>query len=158
MESPTPPVKASTARHQEGLSSGTVRHQDGLLATQTDMDRCLAKVSTMVGGPFSDWFCARASPAVWDRANTAFSHTTRSDLVAFPPTEPLGCLAETSAEADSLISGELGADEPPSILGKTEIQGDRALIGLELSNHVLSPPRIGFEEWGAPGGDEGGRV
>ena len=42
--------------------------------------------------------------------------------MAFPPTEPLGYLAETSAEAESLISGEYGADEPSSILGKTKIE------------------------------------
>ena len=112
----------------------------------------------MPGGPFSDGFRTGASLAEWDRADTTLFHATRTDLVAFPPTEPLGCLVETLAEAESLISGGHCADEPPSILGKTEIEGDRALIGLELSNHVLSRPRIGFEEWGAPGGDEGGRV
>ena len=85
-ESPAPPVKAGTARHQNGSSSGTVCHQDGSLATQTDMDRRSAKVSAMVGGPFSDGICARASSAVWDRADAAFSHTTRSDLVYFGKT------------------------------------------------------------------------
>ena len=85
-ESPAPPVKAGTALHQNVSSSGTVRHQDGLPATQIDMDRRPAKVSAMVGGPFSDGFCVGTSPAVWDRADTAFSHTTRSDLVCFGKT------------------------------------------------------------------------
>ena len=102
----------------------------------------------MVGGPFFDDFHVGASSAIWDRADTTFFHTTRTDLVAIPPTELLRCLDETSAEAHA----------PPSILGKTELRGDRALIGLELSNHILSPPRIGIEVWGVPGGDEGGRV
>ena len=85
-ESSAPLVKAGTARHQNGSSSGTVRHQDGSPATQTDMDRRPAKVSAMVGGPFSDGISAGASPAVWDRADAAFSHTTRSDLVYFGKT------------------------------------------------------------------------
>ena len=58
VESSAPPVKAGTVRHQDGLSSGTMRHQDGSPASQNDMDRCSVKVSTMVGGPFSDGFHA----------------------------------------------------------------------------------------------------
>ena len=50
------------------------------------MDHHPAKLSAMVGGPFFDGFCTGASPAVWDRANVAFSHTTRSDLVYFGKT------------------------------------------------------------------------
>ena len=112
----------------------------------------------MVGGLFSDGFLAEASPATWDKADTALFHTTRTDLVAIPPTELLGCLAETSVKAESLTSGGLCAVEPPSTLGKAETEGDRALLGLELSHYVLSPPRVGIKEWGVPGGDEGGRV
>ena len=110
-----------------------------------------AKASGKVGGPFSDGSHAGASPATRDRANTAPFHTTRTDLVSFSPTEPLGCLAE----AESLFFGGLYAGVPLSPLGKAETEGDRALIGLELSNYVLSPLRIGFEEGGVPGGDEG---
>ena len=55
VESPTPLVKAGTARHQDGLLSNTTRHHDGLQAIQTEMNRCLAKVSVMVGGPFFQW-------------------------------------------------------------------------------------------------------
>nr|POF00510.1 glycine cleavage system h protein 2, mitochondrial [Quercus suber] len=81
------------------------------------------------------------------------------DLVVESPAPPLlGCLAGTSAKAESLISGGLCADEPSSTLGKAEIEGDRALIGLELSNCFLSPPRVGIEEWGVSDGDEGDRV
>ena len=43
-------------------------------------------------------------------------------------------------------------------MGKAETEGDRALKGLEISNYVLSPPRIGIEEGGLLGGDEGDRV
>ena len=78
--------------------------------------------------------------------------------MSVPPTELLGCLAETLAEAESLISGGLCIDEPPFTLGKAEIEAGKALIGLELSNYVLSPLRVGIEEWGVSGGDEGDRV
>ena len=126
--------------------------------TQTEMDRCPAKVSVMVGGPFSNGIHTGASLATRDRADTTLFHTIRTDLVAIPPTELLGCLAKTLAEAESLISGGLYANKPPSTLGKAEIEGDKALIGLELSNYILSPPRVGIEEWGVSGGDEGDRV
>ena len=41
---------------------------------------------------------------------------------------------------------------------KAETEGDRALKGLELSNYVLSPPRVGIEEWDVPSGDEDDQV
>ena len=47
-----------------------------------------------------------------DRADTVPFHTTRTDLVSFSPTELLGCLAETLAEAESLFSAGLCANEP----------------------------------------------
>ena len=78
--------------------------------------------------------------------------------MAIPSTELLGCLMETSVEAESLISGWLCAVEPLSTLGKTETEGDRTLLGLELSNYVQSPLRVGIEEWGVQGGDEGDRA
>ena len=107
---------------------------------------------------FSNGIHTKASWATRDRADTALFHTTRTDLVAIPPTKLLGCLVETSAKAESLISCGLYADKPPSTLGKAEIEGDRALIGLELSNYVLSPPRVGIKEWGVLSRDEGDRV
>ena len=112
----------------------------------------------MEGGPFFDGFHARAASVTLDRAIIALFHTTRSDLVSVPPTKHMGCLAETSAEAESLISGGLCVDEPPFTLGKAKTEGDWALKGLELSNYVLSPPRVGIEEWGVPTGDEGDQV
>ena len=62
------------------------------------------------------------------------------------------------AEDGSLFSGGLCADEPLSTLGKAETEGDKALIGLKLSNFVPSPRRVGIMEGGVPGGDEGDRV
>ena len=100
-------------------------------------------------------FSPGLSPVTQDRADTALFHTTRIDLVAIPLTELLGCLVETSMEAKSLISGGLCAVEPLSTLGKTKTEGDKALLGLELSNYVLSPLRVGIEELGVLGGDEG---
>ncbi|KAL0007863.1 hypothetical protein SO802_009365 [Lithocarpus litseifolius] len=92
----------------------------------------------MEGGSFSVGFHAGASPASPDRAVTAPSHSTRTDLVAVPPFELLGCPAKTSAEAESLFSGGLCADEPPSSVGKAETE---AL-------------RVGIEERDAPGPNE----
>ena len=48
-----------------------------------------------------------------------------------------------------LISDGSRADKPSITLGKAEIEGDRALIGLVLSNYILSPLRVGTEELGA---------
>ena len=117
-----------------------------------------AKASVKVGSPFSVGSHAGASPTTWDRADTAPFHTTRTDLVSFSPTEPLGCLAKTSAKAESLFSGGLYTSEPLSTLDKAITEGDRALIGLELSNYALRPLRVGFEEGGVPSGDEGDQV
>ena len=113
------------------------------------MNHSLMKTSVMEGGPFFDGFHAEASPVTLDRAITALFHTTRTDLVSVPPTKHMGCLTETSAEAESLISDGLYVDDPPFI------EGDWALNGLKLSNYVLSPPRVGIEEWGVPTGDGG---
>nr|POE81395.1 isoform 2 of phosphatidylinositol-3-phosphatase myotubularin-1 [Quercus suber] len=146
-----PPVKASTGRHEALVMAVSS-------VTQTEMSCAPAKASVKVGGPFSDGFHVGASLATRDRADTAPFDTTRTDLVSFSPTEPLGCLAETSAEVESLFFGGLRADEPLSTLGKAETEGDRALIGLELSNYVPSPLRVGIEEGGVLGGDEGDSV
>ena len=145
-ESPAPPDKAGTARQPALMTAASS-------ATQTEMNHCSAKASMLVGGPFSNGFHAGASSATLDRADTALFHTTRTDLVSVPPTELLGCLVETSMEAVSLIFGGLCVDEPSFTLGNAEIEGDRALIGLELSNYVLCPPRVGIEEWGVPGSE-----
>ena len=112
----------------------------------------------MEGGSFFDGFHAGASPVTLDRAVTALFHTTRIDLVSVPPIECIGCLAETSAEAEGLIFGALCTNEPSFTLGKAETEGDWALKGLELSNYVLSPLRVGIKEWGVLGGDVGDRV
>ena len=117
-----------------------------------------AKAVGLERGPFPDGFHIGASPATPDRAVLAPFHIMRTDLVSVPPTELLGCLVETSMEAVSLISGGLCVDEPPFTLGKAETKGVRALKGPMLSNYILSPPRVGIEEWGVPGVDEGDRL
>uniref|UniRef100_A0A7N2KUK5 Reverse transcriptase zinc-binding domain-containing protein n=1 Tax=Quercus lobata TaxID=97700 RepID=A0A7N2KUK5_QUELO len=132
-ESPAPPEKASTAQQQ------------ALMLTAAS---CSAKATVMEGIRFPDGFHARASPATLDGAVSA----------PFHPTEHLGCHAETSAEDESLISSGLCAVDSPFTLGKAITEGDRALKGLELSNYMLSPPRVGIEDLGVPGGDEGGQV
>ena len=122
------------------------------------MNCCPVKASVMSCGPFSNGFHARDSPATLDMAVIALFHTMRTDLVSVPPTGHMGYPAETSTEAESLISVGHHTDEPPFTLGKAETEGDRELKGLVLSIYVLSPPRVRIEEWGVPGGDEGGRV
>ena len=109
-------------------------------------------------GPFPDGFHIGASPATPDRAVLAPFHIMRTDLVSAPLTEHLGCHAETSAEDVSLISSGLYAVDSLFTLGKVVTKGDRVLKGLELSNYVLSPPRVGIEDFGVPDGDEGGWV
>ena len=80
--------------------------------TQTKMSRCPAKASVMVGGLFSNGFHVETSLATLDSANTSLFHTTRSVLVSVPPSELMGCLIKTSAEAKSLIFGGLCTNEP----------------------------------------------
>ena len=137
-ESSTPPEKADTTRQQAPMMAASS-------VTQTEMNRCLVKASVMVGGLFSNGFHVETSLATLDSANTSLFHTTRSVLVSVPPSELMGCLIKTSAEAKSLIFGGLCTNEPLFTL-KAETEGDRALKGLELSNYVLSPPRVGIEE------------
>nr|POE55760.1 hypothetical protein CFP56_30554 [Quercus suber] len=43
-------------------------------------------------------------------------------------------------------------------LGNAEIEGDKAFKGLVVSNCVLNPSRIGYEELGFQGEDEGGQL
>lgn len=72
--------------------------------------------------------------------------------------EKVGCLAMTSAETECLFSEGSRTDEPSITLGKVEIEGDRALIGLVLSNYVLNTSRVRNGELGIQGGDEDDRV
>ena len=74
--------------------------------------------------------------------------------MSVPLTENMVGLAKTLVKGKCLISDGSCADEPTITLGKAETEGDRALIGLVLSNYVLSPSRVGTEELGVQGGDE----
>ena len=94
--------------------------------------------------PFSNGFGAEDSLATLDRADIALIHTTRTDTMFVPLIENMGCLVKTSVEAECLIC----IDKPPITLGKAKTKGDRALIGLVLSNYVLSPLRVGTKELG----------
>ena len=105
--------------------------------------------------PFSNGFHAGDPPATLDRANFGLFHSMRSVLESDPPTEHMGCPAETSVE---IVSDGSRADEPLITMGKADTKGERALKGLVLSNYVLSSPRVGIEDLGVPGGVEGGRV
>ncbi|KAF3968717.1 hypothetical protein CMV_007427 [Castanea mollissima] len=80
------------------------------------------------------------------------------DTRSLPLTENLGCLVMTSVEVERLISDGSCADEPSVTLGKAEIGGDGALTGCVVSNYNSSPSRVGNEEVGVQGGDEGGQV
>ena len=115
-----------------------------------------AKAVGLERGPFPDGFHIGASPATPDRAVLAPFHIMRTDLVSAPLTEHLGCHAETSAEDVSLISSGLYAVDSLFTLGKVVTEGDRVLKGLVLSNYVLTPPRVGIEDFDVPDGDEGG--
>ena len=108
--------------------------------------------------PFSNGFGAEDSLATLDRADIALIHTTRTDTMFVPLIENMDCLTKTSVEAECLIFDGSCIDKPPITLGKAKTKGDRALIGLVLSNYVLSPSRVGTKELGVQGGDEGGRV
>ena len=56
------------------------------------------------------------------------------------------------------ISDGICVDEPMITMGKADTEGERALKGLVLSNYVMSSLRVGLEDLGVSGGDEGGRV
>ena len=118
-------------------------------AGQIEMMGRLAKASMVTWCPFSDGFRTEDSLVTLDRGDIALIHTTRMDTLSVPLTKNMGCLAKTSVEAECLISDGSRADKPPITLGKAEIEGDRALIGLVLSNYILSPLRVGTEELGA---------
>ena len=96
-ESSTPPEKAGTARHQASMMTATSS------ATQIVTSGCPAKATVMERGPFPIGFHAGASSATLERAVLAPFHTTRSDLGSAPPSELLGCHAETLAEDESLF-------------------------------------------------------
>ena len=83
---------------------------------------------------------------------------TKFRTLAQPSGWLMGSLVETLAEVECLIFVGYRVDGPPITLGKAETEGDRALKGLVFSNYVLSPSRVGIEELGVPGGDEGGWV
>ena len=125
-------------------------------ATQIVTIGCLAKVAVMERGPFPDGFHVGASLVTLNRAVSAPFHITRTYLVSAPPTEHLGCHAEMSAEDVSLISSGLCVVDSSFTLGKVVTEGDRVLKGLVLSNYVLTPPRVGIEDFGVLDGDEGG--
>ncbi|KAF3948103.1 hypothetical protein CMV_025855 [Castanea mollissima] len=98
-ESPAPPEKACTAQHHASKSATSP-------VGQPEVNLGLAKAAVVNGGPFSDGFHVEDSPATLDRADLALFHTTRSVL----PTELMGSLAETSAEAECHISMGYRAD------------------------------------------------
>ena len=147
-ESPAPPEMAGTARLEASMT----------VVGQTEKYRVPAKVLEVHRDTFFDGFRAGDSPATLDRANIALFHTTRTDMEFVPPTEHMDCPVKTSAVAECLISIGHHADEPPFTLGKAKKEVDRAFNGLVLSNYALSPPRVGIEIRGVPGGDEGGWV
>ena len=125
---------------------------------QTEMNWCPTMAPVELQCPMSDGFHggdSSATLATLGRADVDLSNTKRTILTPFPLTEPLGCLAETSAEA---ISDGICVDEPMITMGKANTEGERALKGLVLSNYVMSSPRVGLEDLGVSGGDEGGRV
>ena len=150
-ESPRPPKKAGTAR-QHALKWATSP------VGETQMNFCPGKAAMVIHGPFFDGFHVEDSSTTLDRANLDVFHTIRIDIMSVPPTELIGSLAETSAETECLISVGYHTGGPLITLGMAETEGDRALKGLVLSNYVLSPSRVGIEELGVPGGNEGGRV
>ena len=127
-------------------------------AGQTEKYGCLAKASEVHRDPFSDGFHAEDPPATLDRVDFGLFHSMRSVLESDPPTEHMGCPAETSVVAECLISVGLGFDEPLFSLGKADTEIDRAFNDLVLSNYALSPPRVGIEVKVVSDGDVGGRV
>ena len=112
-----------------------MRHQAPMMvtssATQIEMDRCPAKAPVMVGCLFSDGFFAGAftGDTGQGRYSSLPHHEDRFGGYSFN-------------RAFGLPYGDFG----------------RALLGLELSNYVQSPLRVGIEEWGVQGGDEGDRA
>ena len=149
-ESSAPLEKVGMAQHQAPMMMAASS------TTQIVTIGCLAKVAVMERGPFLDGFHVGASLVTLNRAVSAPFHNTRTDLVSTPPAEHLGCHAETSAEDVSLISSGLHAVDSLFTLGKVVTEGDRVLKGLVLSNYVLTPLRVGIEDFGVPDGDEGG--
>ena len=79
-------------------------------------------------------------------------------MLSAPPTELMGSITETPAEAECLFSVRFSAEEPQITPGKAETEVDRALEGLMLSNFILNPLRAGIEEVVAPDDVEGGWV
>jgi len=146
--SPAPSEKAGTARQ---LASMMVMN----LVGQTEMNWCPVKTSVEFRCPMSDGFHGGDSSVTLGRANIDLFNTTRIVLMSIPLIEPLGCPAETSME---IVSDGSRADEPLITMGKADTKGERALKGLVLSNYVLSSLRVGIEDLGVSGGDEGGRV
>nr|POF12028.1 hypothetical protein CFP56_47285 [Quercus suber] len=73
----------------------------------------------------------------------AMSSTGQTEMTGRPAKAPV-----TSVEAKCLIFNGSRVNEPSITLGKAETKDDKALIGLVLSNYVLSPSRFGTEKLG----------
>ena len=78
-------------------------------------------------------------------------------MLSAPPTELMGSITETPAEAECLFSVGFSAEEPQITPGKAETEVDKALEGL-ISNFILNSLRAGIEEVVAPDDVEGGWV
>ena len=150
-ESPVPLEKASIVQNQSSKMAMSS-------ASQTEMMGRPPKASVVTQRPFFDGFRVEDSLVTLDRANIALIHTMRTYMLSVPVTKNMGCLAKTSVEARCLIFDGSRADGPLITLGKVETEGDMALIGLVLSNYVLSPLRVGTEKLSVQVGDEGGWV
>ena len=104
-ESPAPPVMASTARqHVSELATNPVG--------QSAVTISLAKGTEENRGSFSDGLHVGDPPVTLDRADLAFLHTTRIDTLSAPPTELMGSITETPAEAECLFSVGFSVEEP----------------------------------------------
>ena len=150
-ESPAPPVMAGATRLHVSESA------------TNPVGRSVVTISPAKGteenrGSFSDGLHAGDPLATLDRTDLAFLHTTRTNMLSTPPTELMGSITETSAEAKCLFSVGFSAEEPQITPGKAETEVDRALEGLMLSNFILNPLRAGIEEVVAPDDVEGGWV
>ena len=69
-------------------------------------------------------------------------------MMPVPQTENMGCLVKTLVEVEVPVSDGSHTDEPLILLGKAEIEGDRATNGLVLSDYVLSLSGVGTANLG----------
>ena len=90
------------------VMAGAVRQHVSESATnpvgQSVVNISPAKGTVENRGSFSDGLHAGDPPATLDRADLAFLHTTRIDTLSALPTELMGGITETSAEAECLFS------------------------------------------------------